>query len=101
MKSLEIINQKLSDPNWVPKPYSYGNWFIETLIDMGFSWQDDQPPHFLLRSGNIAITVSPYSNVVVIDNVIKGFCFELYCHSSIPQNKTEFDELWNNIKHLI
>lgn len=97
----KIIDQILADPTWSPKPYSSAKWFTDKLLDMGFYWQDDQPPHFRLQSGNIKIVVSPYVNVVIVDEVKRGFTFEIYYHSSIPQNEVEFDEFWDQIKTKI
>lgn len=99
--SYEIIDQKLADPHWSPKPYSYGKWFIDKLLDMGFYWEDDTPPHFRVRVGNIKVVVSPFPNMVIVDEVKRGFTFEIYYHPEIPQNETEFQEFWDKIKDKI
>ena len=96
--STEIIQLKISDPTWSPKPHLYGKWFIDKLLDMGFYWEDGQPPHLKVRSGNIIVLTSSYSNVVIVylqHTADPAHLTELYCHSLIPQNESEFDEFWN------
>lgn len=101
MKSNEIIDAKLKNPEWSPKDYSYGDWFKNKLIEIGFWFKDDQPPHFELQSSNFIIVVSPYPNVVVIFKNNRSFFNEIYCHSTIPQNEEEFEVFWNSIQSLI
>lgn len=99
--STDIIRQKTSNLDFVPMPYSHGDWFISKLLELGFTWSENTPPHFRLFSGNLKCIVSPYPNVVILDKHERSFTHELYCHPSIPQNEPEFDEFFNNIKHLI
>lgn len=101
MKSVDIINSKLTDPNWVPGHYDRANWFNQKLLDLGFIWDDDTPPHYKLSSNVFRITVSPFPDVVIICESKRSFEMELYCHPTIPQNDVEFDEFLLNIQSLI
>lgn len=101
MKSTELIDSKISSPNFEPKQYDYANWFISQLLDLGFYWECDEKPHFKVRSGDIIVTISPYVNIVIVDELKRGYVIELYCHPTIPQTAEEFNAFWKNIKKLI
>lgn len=98
MKSIEYISSHIQGSDFVPMPYSYANWICEHLIGMGFYYEDDQPPHFKMRSGDILITISPYTNIVVVDLFKRSLVHEVYFHKTIPQNLQEFEEFWKNLK---
>lgn len=38
MDSFELIGSKIFSENFEPKPYSYGDWFVEKLRQIGFEW---------------------------------------------------------------
>jgi hypothetical protein len=101
MKSYKIIESKQACPNWIPMPYTHGDWFIQKLLDCGFWWEINEKPHFKLRSGDFEVIISPYPNVVTVDEYVRGMKREVYCHSFIPTNDVEFDEFWNNLKLYI
>lgn len=100
-KSLEIIDDRIKDSNFAFMPHSHADWFRNKLEEMGFRYRDDQPPHFKMNAGDIGVTISPYPNVVIVDEKLRSFTNEIYCHPSIPQNEAEFDEFWNKIKSKI
>lgn len=100
-KSHNIIDDKIAAPNFVPMPYSYADWFISKLLEVGFIWGYDLAPHYRLISDDIEIIVSPFPNVVIVDKHHRSFVTELYCHPSIPQDETSFELFFSNIKHLI
>lgn len=80
MPSTDIIRQKTSRLDFVPMPYSHGDWFISKLIEIGFTWKDNTPPHYRLVSGKLECIVSPFPNVVILDRHERSFTSELYRH---------------------
>jgi len=101
MKETHVIAIRRNSPDFAPMPYSYADWFVGKLIQLGFDWEDSSPPHFRLVSGDIEIVVSPYPNVVTVVKHRRSFVTELYCHPSIPQDEPSFDAFFNNVKPLI
>lgn len=101
MKSINIIDRRLKDPNWIPGNYDRASWFNQKLLDLGFIWDDDSPPHYKLFSNAFRIIVSPFPDIVVICENKRSFEIELYCHPTVPQNESEFDEFFRNIQSLI
>ena len=101
MKSVDIIQSRLNNPSWIPGKYSDADWFNQKLIDLGFIWDDDTPPHYKLSTNDFRITVSPFSNVVILCQSKRSFEMELYCHPRIPKNEDEFNEFFESIKKLI
>lgn len=100
--SKEIIDGKLANPEWVPMPYSYANFMSAKLLELGFYWEDDTPPHYKLRTADIIVTISPYPNVLIVEKRVRApFPMELYCHKTIPQNENEFNDFWNKFKQYL
>ena len=101
MKSILLINEILADPNFLPGKYENHQWFANKLLEIGFYWEDDSPPHYKLRASSLIVTISPFPNVVIVDKNCGSFHSEIYCQREIPQNESEFDQFWNNLKSKI